>query len=240
VCTKLALGDAAVSTVEHLLSALEASGVDNARIEVEEGTELPILDGSAEGWVLGIKDSGVVEAQSAAGETLARKAWRPKEPIVVSSGESFVMLHPEGKTRLTYIVDFTAKTKAIGKQSFSWCPADDLPYGHEIANARTFTTLEDAEAARAAGLIKGGSPVNALIADRSMYQNGPLRYYDEPVRHKMLDLIGDLALAAGDGNAGLPIGHVVAYKASHDLHVKFARKLLEACSADDQVDYSSN
>eukprot|EP00242_Pyramimonas_sp_CCMP2087_P011177 CAMPEP_0198210534 /NCGR_PEP_ID=MMETSP1445-20131203/20478_1 /TAXON_ID=36898 /ORGANISM="Pyramimonas sp., Strain CCMP2087" /LENGTH=465 /DNA_ID=CAMNT_0043884617 /DNA_START=58 /DNA_END=1452 /DNA_ORIENTATION=+ len=233
LCTKLTAGGATVSTVEHLLSALEASGVDNARIEVEDGFELPILDGSADGWVSGIVDCGVVAAETAGGERMPRKALQPKLPIVVQNGDSFIMLNPEAKTRLTYIVDFTQKSTAIGKQTFSWCQQEDHPYGMELALARTFTTMEDVEVARAAGLIKGGSPVNALIADGSEYFNPPLRYNEEPVRHKMLDLIGDLALMAEGGNGGLPTGHVVAYKAGHDLHVKFAKALVEASKAAD-------
>mmetsp|Transcript_11759 Transcript_11759/g.22429 ORF Transcript_11759/g.22429 Transcript_11759/m.22429 type:complete len:463 (+) Transcript_11759:218-1606(+) len=235
LCTKLQAGDVTISTVEHILSALEASGVDNARIEVQEGTELPVLDGSAEGWLGGVTDCGVVPAVCPKGKTRDRLAYKPSEPIVVSSGESFIMLHPEDKPRITYTIDFSAKSSAIGKQSHSWCPLEDKPYAYDIGQARTFTTLEDAEEARKAGLIRGGSPVNALIAGRADFENPPLRYSNEPVRHKMLDLIGDMALLASNGNAGLPIGHVVAFKAGHELHVKFARKVLEACSKDGPV-----
>jgi len=233
LCTKLGVEDATVSTVEHLLSALEACGVDNARIEVEDGPELPVLDGSADGWVSGIRDCGVVTATTQEGEAMQRLALKPQDPIVVQNGDAFIMLNPEEKTRLTYIVDFTAKSTAIGKQTFSWCPLEDLPYSRELALARTFTTMEDAEAAREAGLIKGGSPTNALIADGSDFFNPPLRYPNEPVRHKMLDLIGDLALVGMGGNGGLPTGHVVAYKAGHDLHVKFAKALLAASTTED-------
>jgi hypothetical protein len=91
--------------------------------------------------------------------------------------------------RLTYLVDFSAKAECIGRQQHTWALLEDGNYALELAKARTFTTLEDAEAAREAGLIKGGSPVNALIAEGSEYYNPPLRYENEPVRHKLLDLV---------------------------------------------------
>mmetsp|Transcript_28654 Transcript_28654/g.39574 ORF Transcript_28654/g.39574 Transcript_28654/m.39574 type:complete len:491 (+) Transcript_28654:92-1564(+) len=237
LCTRLRSSDGTVeiSTVEHLLSALEALGVDNARIEVEEGSELPILDGSPEGWSVGVCQAGVVPALTEGGEQKPRLAFKPTEPIVVRSGDAFVMLNPEEVTRLSYSVDFTAKSTAIGKQHFSWCPAEDDVYPLELSKARTFTTMEDVEAARTAGLIKGGSPTNALIANGADYYNPPLRFENEAVRHKMADLIGDLALLNTGGNGGLPIGHVVAYKAGHDLHVKFARALLAACKEENRV-----
>lgn len=91
--------------------------------------------------------------------------------------------------RLTYLVDFSAKSTAIGRQQHTWALLEDANYAQCLARARTFTTLEDAEAARDAGLIKGGSPVNALIADGENWFNAPLRYENEPARHKLLDLV---------------------------------------------------
>ncbi|KAK3236457.1 hypothetical protein CYMTET_53406, partial [Cymbomonas tetramitiformis] len=111
--------------------------------------------------------------------------------------------------------------------------SEDGLYDSQLALARTFTTLDDVQQLYDAGLIKGGSPANALIAEDAQYYNPPLRYSNEPVRHKMCDLIGDLALLGKEGNGGLPVGHVVAYKAGHDLHVRFARELLAACKKSD-------
>jgi UDP-3-O-[3-hydroxymyristoyl] N-acetylglucosamine deacetylase len=233
--TRLAVGEHTVATVEHLLSALEASGVDNARVEVEEATELPVLDGSAEGWVLGVRDAGVVKAKDAKGASLPRLVPKPPTHVKVSDGDAFVMFHPEPAPRLTYLVDFKAKSEAIGRQSHTWAPLEDENYAHEVARARTFTTLEDAEAAREAGLVKGGSLSNALVAEGTQFLNGPLRFSNECARHKLLDLVGDLSLLGVNGNGGLPEGHVVAYKAGHQLHVQFARALAEACGAEDYV-----
>ena len=208
--TELAVGDAAVRTVEHLLAALIGLGIDNARIEVD-GPELPLLDGSAQLWV---------RALQAAGQQLQldeRPVITTKEPVTVRDGDAFVVAMPAPEPRFTYGIDFDLS--AIGNQWHSWSPTQSS-FEAEIAPARTFGLAHQVDYLRSQGLIKGGSLENALVCDRDGWVNPPLRFANEPARHKLLDLIGDLSLLGS-----LPIAHVIAYKASHALHVKLAKAL---------------
>lgn len=220
-------GTSAVHTVEHLMSALEGLGVDNCRIEIEGGNEVPLLDGSAREWVEAIEESGLSIAINSSGVPSARSFFVVDAPISVSHGDSFVAAFPSPFTRLTYGIDFP-QVPAIGSRWFSWSPTgSSSSYKDEVAPARTFGIAEQLEELRAAGLIKGGSLENALVCSMEKgWLNPPLRFEDEPCRHKLLDLIGDLALCATPGHAGLPVAHVVAFKASHALHVKFGAALL--------------
>lgn len=208
--TELAVGDATVRTVEHLLAALVGLGVDNARIEVD-GPEIPLLDGSAQVWVKALQASG----QQA--QTVARTAIVVHEPIWVRDGDAFVVAMPADATRFSYGIDF--EVEAIGNQWHSWSPASDS-FATDIAPARTFGLAYQIEYLQSQGLIKGGSLDNALVCDRSGWVNPPLRFANEPARHKLLDLIGDLSLL---GN--LPQAHIIAYKASHALHIQLAKAL---------------
>lgn len=210
--TQLAAGDATVRTVEHLLAALVALGIDNVLIEVD-GPEIPLIDGSAKPWV---------EALQSAGRTVQssmRATWSVSEPVWVRKEDAFVVAMPAAETRLTYGIDFSLS--AIGNQWHSWAPHAQA-FSTEIAPARTFGLAHQIDHLRSQGLIKGGSLDNALVCDRDGWVNPPLRFENEPARHKLLDLIGDLSLLGT-----LPLGHVMAYKASHDLHVQLARKLSE-------------
>ncbi|NJL45876.1 MAG: UDP-3-O-acyl-N-acetylglucosamine deacetylase [Leptolyngbyaceae cyanobacterium SM2_3_12] len=217
--TELRRGEATVRTVEHVLAALTGLGVDNVRIEVS-GPELPLLDGSAQDWVSAIAAVGQVSqgvAKSVAGLL--------RQPVTVHHGEAFVSAFPAPACRLTYGIDF--EVAAIGNQWFSWSPGAD-PFDLEgfataVAPARTFGLAHQIEHLQASGLIKGGSLDNALVCSHEGWVNPPLRFENEPVRHKLLDLIGDLSLLGG-----LPAAHIVAYKASHRLHVELARKLQTA------------
>ncbi len=210
-----------VRTVEHLLSALLALQIDNVRIEID-GPELPLLDGSAQEWVILL---------SAVGSTLqsAAKTLRTalQEPISVRSGDAFVTAFPSSELRFTYGIDFDLA--AIGNQWHSWSPAAtdkaDSSFATEIAPARTFGLAHQIDYLRAQGLIKGGSLDNALVCSAEGWLNPPLRFDNEPARHKLLDLMGDLSLL-GD----IPRAHYVAYKASHGLHVELAKKLFFADS----------
>lgn len=219
-------GSSAVHTVEHLMSALEGLGVDNCRIEISGGSEVPLLDGSAREWVNAIEESGLSIATNTSGASSARTSFVVDAPISVSHGDSFVAAFPSPFTRLTYGIDFP-QVPAIGSRWFSWSPTGASSYKDEVAPARTFGIAEQFEQLRAVGLIKGGSLENALVCSMEKgWLNPPLRFEDEPCRHKMLDLIGDLALCTTPGHPGLPIAHVVAFKASHALHVKFGAALL--------------
>jgi UDP-3-O-[3-hydroxymyristoyl] N-acetylglucosamine deacetylase len=216
--TQLGEGENSVRTVEHLLAALVAMGVNNAQIEID-GSEVPLLDGSAQIWAESIAKVGL-SAQT--GEEVSLVV---QEPIWVREKDAFVAALPGEQTRFTYGIDFDLP--AIGNQWYSWSPNrnegfSDSSFALEIAPARTFGLLHQIEYLQKSGLIKGGSLDNALVCGPDGWINPPLRFANEPVRHKILDLVGDLSLL---GN--LPNAHYLAYKASHDLHIKLAQKILD-------------
>jgi UDP-3-O-[3-hydroxymyristoyl] N-acetylglucosamine deacetylase len=216
--TELRQGEAAVRTVEHLLAALVGLGIDNIRIEIA-GPEVPLLDGSALGWVDALRQAGrQTQAE-------LRPVARLDRPVTVAHGDAFVAAFPAPALRFTYGIDF--EVAAIGNQWFSWAYQAD-PFGHEgfataVAPARTFGLAHQVDQLRASGLIQGGSLDNALVCGDDGWLNPPLRFDDEPARHKMLDLIGDLSLLGS-----LPVAHIVAYKASHRLHGELAAALVPA------------
>ncbi len=209
--TELRQNGTGVRTVEHLLSALFGMGVHNACIELDR-PELPILDGSALPWVEAIAQVGITTQVD--GDFLMPLT----ETVTVRKGDSFVTAIPTDTLRFTYGIEFPSK--AIGEQWFSWSPAiADFrnQFIREIAPARTFTLAAYIDQMRSAGLIKGGSLDNAIVCDGDRWINPPLRFANEPCRHKLLDLIGDLSLLGF-----LPRAHILAYKASHNLHAEFA------------------
>jgi UDP-3-O-[3-hydroxymyristoyl] N-acetylglucosamine deacetylase len=212
--TELRQGEATVRTVEHVLAALVGMGVDNARIEID-GPEVPLLDGSARDWVAAIAQVGTqVQAQH-------RTPLVVTAPIWIREGDAFVAALPAAERRFTYGIDFDLA--AIGNQWHSWALARadaGSSFAAEIAPARTFGLLHQIDYLRDRGLIKGGSLENALVCGPTGWLNPPLRFPNEPVRHKLLDLIGDLSLL-GD----IPTAHYLAYKASHQLHSQLARHL---------------
>lgn len=209
--TELANGEAKVRTVEHLLAALTGLGISDARIEID-GPEVPLLDGSALQWVEAItphrhKFPAVPQANN------------PIEtPIWVYQADSFVAAIPAPTMRFSYGIDF--ELPAIGNQWYSW---DFNPENFitEIAPARTFGLAHQIEQLQAMGLIKGGSLENALVCGQQGWVNPPLRFANEPVRHKLLDLVGDMSLLGS-----IPVAHYLAYKASHHLHLQLAQKIL--------------
>lgn len=211
--TELAGGEASVRTVEHLLAALAGSGVDDACIEID-GAEVPLLDGSAKVWVEAIAAAGLSPSEASAALEEAILA----APVTVRDGDAFVAAIPAPELRFTYGIDFPAYP-AIGSQWHSWTPSRE-PFAEAIAPARTFGFADQIEQLRQAGLIKGGSLDNALVCDRDRWLNPPLRFPNEPARHKLLDLVGDLSLLGT-----VPRAHFLAYKASHSLHVQLAKAL---------------
>lgn len=220
--TQLGKGEVYIRTVEHLLAALACSGVDNARIEID-GSEVPLLDGSAQVWVEAIAQVGLVS------QSVLRVVPQIREPIWVYQGDAFVAALPAPETRFTYGIDFDVP--AIGNQWYSWSPqflpvGDDIKssptFTEEIAPARTFGLAHQIDSLRQQGLIKGGTLDNALVCDSEGWLNPPLRFANEPARHKILDLVGDLSLL---GN--FPTAHFFAYKASHNLHIQLAQRILD-------------
>ncbi|MEH1945054.1 MAG: UDP-3-O-acyl-N-acetylglucosamine deacetylase [Nostoc sp.] len=217
--TQLGKGEVSVRTVEHLLAALSGMGVDNARIEID-GSEVPLLDGSASVWTANIAQVGLVSQPV---RNQVPKAIT--EPIWVSQGDAFVSALPAPETRFSYGIDFDLP--AIGNQWHSWSPTTELgkasaSFATEIAPARTFGLLHQIEHLQKTGLIKGGSLDNALICGPEGWLNPPLRFANEPVRHKILDLVGDLSLLGT-----FPSAHFLAYKASHYLHIQLAQRILD-------------
>lgn len=205
------------ATVEHLLSALVGLGVDHALIEVS-GEELPILDGSAAPWVEAILEAGVREIPG-----VVRRSIRVIKPIEVRNGEKWIKVEPYPGLRLRYTIDFTHP--AIGRQSRELTLSPEK-YRRELASARTFCMERDIELMRAHGLALGGSLENAVVFGPEGPLNKSLRYQDEAVRHKMLDLVGDLALL------GAPLqGLVSAHAAGHAMHVALAKAVLDDPSA---------
>ncbi|KAI9131821.1 UDP-3-O-acyl-N-acetylglucosamine deacetylase [Acaryochloris sp. CCMEE 5410] len=211
LCTTLKQADTTISTVEHLLAALAGMGIDNAHIDLD-GSEVPILDGSAQMWTEAILKAGYrVQSELRLRPTL-------HHPVLVQDADAFVLALPEPHLSFSYGIEFPEP--AIGKQ---WCRLNPHAFLSEIAPARTFGRAKDVESLQAKGFIKGGSLDNALVCRQDEWLNPPLRFANEPVRHKLLDLIGDLSLLGY-----LPPAHYVAYKASHSLHIRFAKRLQQA------------
>lgn len=204
-----------ISTTEHLLSALIGMGVDNVIIEINN-LEVPILDGSARPYVEALQQSGLKRQRR------KREYLRILKPIEVREGDKFIGVYPGEGYAIDYAIDFPAP---IGQEKFSGdLEAGD--YASLIAPARTFGFKEDEPMLRDMGLIRGVSEHSAIILTRQGVQNGPLRFDDEFVRHKVLDLIGDLALA------GRRIwGSVVAERAGHAMHTALVQRLLRDRSA---------
>ena len=204
-----------ISTTEHLLSALIGMGVDNVIVELDN-LELPILDGSALPYVEAFLSVGIRQQRR------RREYIRVLRPVEVREGDKFIGLYPATGYCIDYTIDFPAP---IGRQSTSVdLAAED--YGATIAPARTFGYKADEQKLRDMGLIRGAGPENAIILSATGPENGPLRFADEYVRHKVLDLIGDLALA------GRRIeGRVVAERAGHAMHTALVSRLLKDRSA---------
>ena len=204
-----------IQTTEHLLSALIGMGVDNVIIEVDN-LELPILDGSALPYVQAFRGAGI-RTQRRRRETI-----RVLKPVEVREGNKFIGVYPGAGYSIQYTIEFPAP---IGRQSASVDLATES-YGEFIAPARTFGYKADEKKLRDMGLIRGACAENAIILGAKGPENGLLRFDDEYVRHKVLDLIGDLALA------GRRIeGHVVAERAGHAMHTALVSRLMKDRSA---------
>lgn len=203
-----------VSTVEHCLSALAAFRVDNLFIELD-GPEIPIGDGSAQVFLEALMNAGVVEQEQ------PRRYAYITQPIYYGTDEKHAYVQPYNGLRVTCTIEFPHKK--IGLQTLD-LDITEHTFSRELANARTFGFLRDVEALRAKGLAKGGSLDNAVVLDSEEILNPDgLRYSNEFVRHKMLDALGDLV------TLGMPLmGHLVLYKAGHDIMNRLVRRILES------------
>ncbi len=200
-----------IATIEHLMAALAGVGIDNAIVEVG-GAEVPVMDGSSAPFLFLIDCAGVEEQDA------PRKAIRVLKPVSIVDGDKSANLAPSDGFSLDFHIEFDNPT--IGTQSMS-VDMTDAVFKNEIARARTFGFLHEAEALWAAGLAKGASLDNAVVVsgDKIMNEDG-LRFEDECVRHKILDAIGDLYLAGGTLQ-----GHYTGTKASHALNNQLLHEL---------------
>jgi len=201
-----------VGTVEHLLAALYGIGIDNVRIELGGG-EIPIMDGSAASFVFLIRAAGIYE------QTAPRRSLRIRRPIEVADGLRRIRIEPARSFRVSYAIDFSHP--AIGRQSIENLELGDGVFERKLCRARTFGFLHEVQALWRAGLARGGSLDNTVVLDERRVLNPEgLRMPDEFVRHKVLDLLGDLALL------GMPIqGHVKVERGGHALHQRLIAEL---------------
>jgi len=211
-----------LSTVEHLLSALRGCGVDNAYIEVDN-LEVPIMDGSAEAFAEMIESAGLVD------QPTARRALLVREKVSAVSGNRRISIEPADAFEIDCVIDFPHPLIGVQHRSVT---LDNGSFAREIASARTFGFIEEVEALRRANLIRGGSLDNAIVLTRDgMLNETGLRWSDEFVRHKILDIIGDLALL------GMPLmGRVTAERSGHLLHAALMASLLRNRAAWEIVD----
>lgn len=199
-----------LSTVEHLLSALYGSGIDNLYVDIDS-LEVPIMDGSARPFVEMIEEAGIESQDRERTYLVVTEAFR------LEDGDKAITVEPYDGFRIEYEIDFSHP--AIGRQKLD-LEIDAETYTREISYARTFGFYAEVEQLHKNGLIRGGSFDNAVVLGENGIMNGDLRSQDEFVRHKLLDLIGDLSLC------GAPvIGRIRAYKAGHALHTNLATEL---------------
>ena len=212
LATTLGVDDITISTVEHLLAAVQVLGVDNLIVEVD-GPEVPILDGSAKPYLLLLQAAGIKQ------QNAKRKIVAVTQPLDLEVDGKRIRVSPYPGLRISYTIDFGER--AIGRQGVEIL-VDPHTFESELASARTFALHRDVERMREAGLGLGGTPDNCVVFDDRGAMNTELRYDNEPVRHKALDAIGDLALL------GAPIwGHVEVERGGHLVHFR----LMEALDA---------
>jgi UDP-3-O-[3-hydroxymyristoyl] N-acetylglucosamine deacetylase len=216
LCTVLAAPNAPharVGTVEHVSAALIACGIDNAIVAVD-GCEIPVLDGSAAPFVFLIDCAGIAE------QSEPRRTIEVLRTVRVTDGESFVEIRPATVGGMELAVSINFDAAAIGQQALS-LRMGETNFRHNLAHARTFAMATDIAGLQAAGLAQGGSLENAVVVDGARVLNpGGLRMTDEFVRHKMLDVVGDLALAGAQLRA-----RVVAHRPGHSLNNRALRAL---------------
>lgn len=206
--TTLGFGALQIQTTEHLLAALSGIGIDNIVIEMDN-IELPGVDGSAKEFLGALKHAGIIEQDS------PKKIFDVKSPVWCTAGDSILAIFPDDCFKVSYTLSYPG----IGVQFFS-AIIDEATFASEVASARTFCSEAEAAELLKRGMGKGANYENTLVMGPKGPINNKLRFPDEPVRHKVLDLIGDLYLA------GMSVkGHVVAIKSGHRLNMELAGKL---------------
>jgi UDP-3-O-[3-hydroxymyristoyl] N-acetylglucosamine deacetylase len=204
--------DQTIQTIEHLLAVLYVLGIDSLSIKLN-GNEIPILDGSAEPFVRLIQDGGTRELSE------EKKKITILKSFCVQEGDASIAVEPAADYRITYVIEYNRPL--LKRQDIDLSINTDV-FIKEIAPARTFGFLKDVPAIRSQGFALGGSLENAIVLDEKEVINGPLRFPDEFVRHKVLDFLGDLSLLGCSLT-----GHFKAYKAGHFLHHKLVLFLLD-------------
>ena len=213
--TGLASGDASVETVEHLLAALRCMGIDNVCVELNH-REVPIMDGSSAPWVYLIQDAGVKT------QNVPRKTIQVLRQIQLQQGDKRIALYPADRFKVSYTISFDHPMLRHQQKTME---LDEEIFVDQVAPARTFGFLKEVEMLRQRGLALGGSLENAVVLGETGVLN-PLRFEDEFVRHKILDVVGDLALV------GYAIqGHLVVHRGGHALHTAFADEILRQSDA---------
>lgn len=208
--TSIGGSNAEIHTIEHLLATLSGLEIDNITIEID-GPELPGLDGSADGFVKVIKDAGTQEQDS------PRREFCVREPISVEDGNSVLTILPDVNFKISYVLDYPSTNF---KTQYGHFVINSEIYEKEIAPSRTFCLEEEVEYLRGLGLGKGASLNNTVVVGKNGVIGGKLRFEDEFLRHKVLDLIGDLYLL------GFQVkGHVIAVKSGHSLNIELIHKI---------------
>jgi UDP-3-O-[3-hydroxymyristoyl] N-acetylglucosamine deacetylase/3-hydroxyacyl-[acyl-carrier-protein] dehydratase len=199
-----------VQTVEHLMASLSGLGIDNITVEVDND-ELPGLDGSASPFVQVLKEAGVVELDT------PRKSITIREPIWIEEDGATLAILPAEDTRISYTLSYE---HPLLKAQYITIPVDGATFEKEIAPSRTFCLQKEANELRKMGLGKGANYENTIVVGDDGIIKNQLRFEDEFVRHKILDLIGDMYLL------GMPVrGHIVALKSGHSLNIKLFQKI---------------
>ncbi len=212
--TTLSQNNASVKTVEHLLAAFAGLNIDNVYVEIN-ADEVPIMDGSARPFVKLIANAGI-ETQN-----MSQPSLKVIKPVFVRKGNKQLAIWPADTMSISYFIDFNHPL--LKEQSLHYQPTEEM-FLREVSEARTFGFMSDVESLQANGLAKGASLENAVaLGEDSVLNKDGLRYRDEFVRHKILDLIGDFFLV------GMPIiGHIVAHKSGHGLNAQMVGKLLSS------------
>jgi UDP-3-O-[3-hydroxymyristoyl] N-acetylglucosamine deacetylase len=210
-CTLLKTKKGKIYTLEHLLAVLWVYGIDSLFVELNGG-EVPIMDGSAAPFAQALRQAGTRDLSQKKSTMTITKSF------IVEESEASISVLPDSELRVTYHIYYDHPN--IKRQKLSIYVTQEN-FEREIASARTFGFIEDVPGLRAKGLALGGSLKNAVVLDKERVISGPLRFPDEFVRHKILDFIGDLSLMR------VPvIGHFIAKKAGHILHLKMVKFLL--------------
>ena len=229
LCTTIANeGGTTVATIEHLMAALAGCAVDNLLVELDGG-EVPIMDGSAEPFVLLVENAGVIEQDA------PRQIIRVLKRIEVVDGDRSIVIEPASEFVVDFEINFDNPAVARQRRSYE---AQDASFKDQFGKARTFGFIEDADALRSAGFARGGSLENAVVVDGSEILNdGGLRYDDEFVRHKVLDCIGDMYLAGGP-----MLAKITAKRSGHALNHQLLVALFadpDAWAAEDAISVDS-